>query len=325
MALLPLLRFICDQPLNRRRKVGALLDFARWQIRSRLVNKPMTYRWINNARVLVRRGETGFTFNIYCGLQDFSEMSYLLHVLRDDDLFADVGANIGSYTLLASAVRHSRTICFEPVPETYSRLLQNLRLNDLGERVVAHNLGVGEKPGTLRFSTNQNCGNHVLRDDEKEEALTVKVVTLDEMTADSCPNVLKLDVEGFELPVLRGASGILQNPELHSIILELTGMGHNYGYRDSDIVDLLKQYGFATYGYDPFARKLTPQVPSPGNALFVRGPGSHPCPRPVIRIIPDQKREPVNAAGGRRGLRDGAFPEPSELTRCLPPNIFLLS
>ena len=51
-------------------------------------------------------------------------------------------ANIGSYTVLASAVRHARAICFEPVPATFARLEQNLRLNQLDDRVTAHNVGV---------------------------------------------------------------------------------------------------------------------------------------------------------------------------------------
>ena len=270
MSLPSLLGFICDHPINRQRKAAALLDFARWQVRCRLTRQPVVYRWINGTQVVVRRGDAGFTCNIYCGLHDFAEMGYLLHVLRAGDLFVDVGANIGAYTLLASSVRRARSVCFEPVPETFSRLEENLRLNHLGELVTAHNLGVGENPGLIRFSLDQNCGNRVLRDDEPEEGVAVKVVTLDEVLAGASPHLMKIDVEGFELPVLRGAEEILQRPELHSIILELIHMGDRYGYRDEDILALLERHGFAPYGYDPFARKLIPRVPSSYNVIFVR-------------------------------------------------------
>ena len=274
MSLFSLLRLICRQPVNQRRKIGAILDFLLWQIRSRITSKPISYRWLNGARVLVRHGEAGFTFNIYCGLQDFSEMAYLLHVLRKNDLFVDVGANMGSYTLLASAVRGARTVCFEPNPTTFARLSQNLLLNHLGERVTAHLAGVGEKPGFLRLSLNQDCGNHILCDNEREEGVEVKVVTLDEILAGTCPSLLKIDVEGFELSVLRGAGAILKGPGLHSIILEFWGTGNRenrYGYRESDILELLREHGFISHGYDPFTRKLTPREPSYGNALFIRG------------------------------------------------------
>ena len=228
------------------------------------------YPWINDARVFVRKGETGFTMNIYCGLHDFADMAYLLHVLRPGDLFADVGSNIGSYTILASAVRQARAISFEPVPDTFSRLLRNLELNHLGELVTAHNLGVSDHPGIIRFSANENCCNHVLRDDEKEKGIEVKVGTLDDIFGDSCPDLMKIDVEGFEWPVLNGAAQTLQNPKLHSIIIELNENGSLYGYSETAIIDLLKSHDFASYIYDPFTRKLSPHEPVPGNVLFVR-------------------------------------------------------
>jgi FkbM family methyltransferase len=272
MSLFNLLRFILNHPVNRRRRVGALLDFTLWQIRSRLARGPIVYRWINGARVNVRHGETGFTMNIYCGLHDFVEMAYLLHVLRQDDLFADVGANMGSYTLLAAAVRGTRTASFEPVPGTFARLSQNILLNGLGSRVTARSVGVGEKPGHLRLSVGEDCCNHVLGANEEEESLEVKVVTLNETLAGDCPALLKIDVEGFELPVLRGATALLQNPALHSIIVEYPGAGSRYGYDESDLVALLTKHGFVPCGYDPFTRTLTALAePTQGNALFIRG------------------------------------------------------
>jgi FkbM family methyltransferase len=265
-----MLRGIYDHPLNKDRKGAALLDFARWQIRSRLAGKPLVYSWINGTKVLTRNGETGFTGNIYYGLQDFPEMSYLLHVLREGDVFVDVGTNVGSYTLLASSVRRARSICFEPVPATFSRLKQNLDLNNLEDRVAAHNLGVADKPGLIRFSVNENCCNHVLGDDEKQEGVAVNVVTLDQALDSVSPSLMKIDVEGFELPVLRGASKILQRPELHSIVLEWNADENRYGYHESDLMALLKEHDFAPYQYDPFRRTLTPQEPTEGNTIFVR-------------------------------------------------------
>jgi len=244
-------------------------DFARWQVRSRLASGPIVYPWIHDAKMNVRRGETGFTFNIYCGLHDFEEMSYLLHVLRPETLFADVGANVGSYTILASAVRRARAVSFEPVPDTFARLQKNLQLNNLDALVTACNTGVADKPGIIHFSTRENCCNHVLSDTDKEEGLEVKVVTLDEVFVDSCPSLMKVDVEGFEYPVLKGATSLLQNPTLNSILLELNA-GLHYGHTEHDTLALLKSHGFAAYHYDPFRRLLTPREPSPGNVLFIR-------------------------------------------------------
>ncbi len=58
---------------------------------------------------------TGATGNIYAGLHEFDDMAFFLHLLRPEDMFADVGSNIGSYTILASGVVGAKSVAFEPV------------------------------------------------------------------------------------------------------------------------------------------------------------------------------------------------------------------
>ena len=62
-----------------------MLRFVKWQIGSRLIPGEVVYSWINGSKVIVRRHETGLTQNLYCGLHEFFDMSYLLHVLREED------------------------------------------------------------------------------------------------------------------------------------------------------------------------------------------------------------------------------------------------
>ena len=78
---------------------------------------------------------TGVTGNIYAGLHEFADMAFVLHFLRAGDLFADVGANVGSYTILASGVVGCRTVAFEPDPVTAAALERNINLNKIAERV----------------------------------------------------------------------------------------------------------------------------------------------------------------------------------------------
>lgn len=56
---------------------------------------------------------TGATGNIYVGLHEFEDMAFLLHVLRRTDLFVDVGANIGSYTILAGGAAGAKLLLNE--------------------------------------------------------------------------------------------------------------------------------------------------------------------------------------------------------------------
>ena len=201
-------------------------------------------------------------------------MAYLLHVIKADELFVDVGANVGSYTVLACTVKQARGCCFEPIPLTYARLNDNLVLNNLSTRVTAHNVGLADVDGELMFTVERDCMNHVVQPgDNGEKAVAVPVRTLDSMLAGESPAVIKIDVEGFETPVLKGASSVLANPSLHSVLMELNGSGLRYGYDERWIVDLMHSHGFSGYMYDPFKRELSPisGKSDATNTIFIRG------------------------------------------------------
>ena len=129
MSILNSIKFITSHPLNKDDKLKSIFRFLRWQIGSRLLPGIVVYDWINGSKFLVGIGETGLTGNIYTGLHEFSDMAFLLHVLRPDDLFIDVGANVGSYTILACAAIGACGYAFEPIPTTYKRLIENIRIN----------------------------------------------------------------------------------------------------------------------------------------------------------------------------------------------------
>src|SRR4051812_22416367 len=98
------LRFVTGHPLNRGHKARALGRFLRWQVASRIWDGPRVVPFAGAARLLVHRGMMGATGNVYCGLHEFEDMALVIHALRPEDMFFDVGANVGSYTVLAAAV-----------------------------------------------------------------------------------------------------------------------------------------------------------------------------------------------------------------------------
>jgi FkbM family methyltransferase len=276
-SLLNVLLFITRHPLNKKRKGRALLGYLKWQIGSRLVPGPVAFEWIGDTRVIVHPGESGMTQNIYCGLHDFEDMAYVLHVLEPQDLFIDIGANIGSYTVLACGVRGARGYCFEPVPSTYRRLLDNISINYLSPRVVAMNIGLSNADGNLSFTDNQKTENHVVSESEAgTQSVRIPVLKLDTVLAGESPSMMKIDVEGFETAILDGAEKTLTNPSLHSVLIELNGSGTRYGFNEGDILSKLKSFGFSPYEYEPFSRilhSLPGKNPSHGNTLFLRNEG----------------------------------------------------
>ncbi|HEX4150720.1 MAG TPA: FkbM family methyltransferase [Steroidobacteraceae bacterium] len=274
MAIIPLLKFITNHPLNRDRKAEALMRFARWQLASRAFPADIVCEWVNGARFFARNGETGLTQNIYTGLQEFPDMAYVLHVLRSTDLFVDIGANVGSYTILACKGVGASGIAVEPIPATYIRLQENIRLNRLENTVVCLNIGIGEAAGTIRFTDSLDTVNHALANGESDVGtIDVQVSMLDGIMKDNAPSLIKIDVEGYETPVLKGAAETLQKASLHSVIMELNGSGARYNYQESKILDMMLDHGFATYTYEPFTRslkKLKGKSLQSGNTLFIR-------------------------------------------------------
>ena len=111
---------ISHHPSNMQRRSGALLDYLRWNFGHRIMGAEYVLPLVGDARLILSNRQNFATLVYTCGLWDFSEQAFLLHLLRPGDTFIDVGSNVGGYTVLASAVAGARSIAFEPVPETYA-------------------------------------------------------------------------------------------------------------------------------------------------------------------------------------------------------------
>lgn len=274
MSLLNTIGFITNHPLNREHKICSISRFIKWQVGSRLVPGGVVFDWINGSKFYCRTGENGLTGNVYAGLHEFSDMGFLIHALRAEDLFVDIGANAGSYTILGCAVVGAKGVAFEPVPSTYDRLVENMRLNHLEVKVECVNKGVGAEQGRILFTSGSDTVNHALADGEfSDSAVTVVVTTLDSALGAQAPFLMKIDVEGYETPVLAGAQKILGKETLCAVIMELNGSGGRYGFDESKILGMMAGFGFKTYSYNPLDRSLVNlqgKNLDSGNTLFIR-------------------------------------------------------
>ena len=271
---LQLLKFVNTHPLTKKNKLNTLLRIIKWQIISKLYPIAFVLPFIEDSKLIVKKGMTGATGNLYSGLHEFEDMAFLLHFLREEDLFGDIGANIGSYTVLASGVVKAKSIAVEPIPTTFNHLKHNIQINDLELLVTSYNKGAGASNGSLLFTKTLDTINHVVAEDDIdiENRIEVPIDTLDNIFLSLHPSLLKIDVEGFELNVLNGGHDVLKSSELKAIIIELNDSGNRYGITDEEVHDFLLSYNFFPYSYKPFTRVLErlPKFIGHGNTIYIK-------------------------------------------------------
>lgn len=267
------LSYILRHPLNRSYRLAAVLRWLRWQIASRLAPGPIIVGFGPNTSLAVSRGMTGATGNIYTGLHEFEDMAFLLHFLRPGDMFVDVGANVGSFTILAAGETDCDVVAFEPTPGTFKHLQRNIRLNGLEGKVRAHNMCVGSQKGDVKFVSSLGCENHVSVPGDQKDVVSVPMDKIDSLLKIEGPALLKIDVEGYETEVIRGAAAFLQVPAVVGVIMELNDACRKFGFSERTLHEQMLSYGFKPYAYDPFSRKLSPLEylnTSANNTLYLK-------------------------------------------------------
>ena len=267
-------------PLGRIDRRATLARYIRWQVGSRIVGAPVVMPFLERTHLLARTGMQGATGNIYVGLLEFAPMGFALHVLGPDDLFLDVGANVGVYTVLAAGACGTDVIAFEPASRAADDLAANVRINGLAGRVEVRRCAVGRSAGIVEITADRDSTNQVIpRTDPASGAVSgrreqVRVEALDdlEIVRDSELRriVVKIDVEGYEVEVLEGARQLLRDPTLLGVLIEINGSGAAFGHSDQRILDLLAEAGLSEVIYDPIHRRLTTGSTREQMRLFVR-------------------------------------------------------
>ncbi len=168
---------------------------------------------------------------------------------RDAVYLVDVGAAIGSFCLLCGFHPDMHAMAFEPNPETFTTLSWNLRTNRVDHRVDARMAAVGAESGTavLKVPLDQNrtrlatLGTPMRYRGWTER--TVKLVALDDLEFERL-DVLKIDVEGGELDVLRGATDTIERHRPVIIVEASKKNTQQFGYEPDAIWDMLGNLGY---------------------------------------------------------------------------------
>ncbi|MEM2218488.1 MAG: FkbM family methyltransferase [Thermofilaceae archaeon] len=144
-----------------------------------------------------------------------------LESLKQDDVFFDVGAHIGLYSIYVARFKACKVIAIEPHPENYKLLVSNIRLNNL-ENIIALNIAAWNKNSKLPLFVGDSSATHTLISRRgKGKCIWVKAKRLDDVLRELNVNkvsLVKIDVEGAEMEVLEGLYDTLRHHRSRLII-----------------------------------------------------------------------------------------------------------
>jgi FkbM family methyltransferase len=147
------------------------------------------------------------------------EDEFIKKIVKPSQVAVDVGAHWGGFSLLLGKLvgKGGKVFSFEPFPKSFKLLKRNLKINHLTDRVKVYPFAVGDKNEEVKLKVASTSSGHnsILRKNlPAREVLRVKQVRLDDALKTSKVDFLKIDVEGYEYFVLKGAENLIKNNRL---------------------------------------------------------------------------------------------------------------
>jgi FkbM family methyltransferase len=187
------------------------------------------------------------------GHYERDESAMMLSLIRERDTIFDIGANIGWYTInFAKQFPFASIQAFEPIPQTFQQLEQNIKLNGC-ENVKARNIGLSNREDTLTFyyyaSGSGNASSANLANDPATREISCAVTTLDTYCHKSDVRVdfIKCDVEGAELLVFQGGQQTIARDKPVVFAEMLRKWSTKFNYHPNDILELFFKLGYRCF------------------------------------------------------------------------------
>lgn len=204
---------------------------------------------------------------IYFDIFENDEIQFTTRFLKKDDVFIDIGSNIGLFSLHASPIvgKYGKVICFEPSNITFKRLQENITLNNF-KNINAINSAVSNTNGqtNLQLASDGYDAWNSLAKPSRGDVLhteTIDCITFDTFM-ETCTNsqrisLIKIDVEGWEIPVLEGGKDFFMKESAPTVLIEFTDENAiNAGYSCKDLYNLLLSYGYTLFSYNANTNEL---------------------------------------------------------------------
>ena len=209
---------------------------------------------------------------IFAGNFEVHERDFVKHFLRPGDTFVDIGANIGLFTLLGARIvgQNGLVLAFEPNPETFARLEDNIRINRFSN-VNGFNIGLSDHAGALDLVTSLDGydawdsfgqpsapGKFASR---RVEVDTVDALFSRRSILAAGVELIKIDAEGWEPFILEGGRNFFAYPSAPTLLVEFTDRNLISAKRSArELYEILERLGYQLFNYNPDERRLTPEA-----------------------------------------------------------------
>jgi FkbM family methyltransferase len=184
----------------------------------------------------------------FLGYYEWELSSIIKSISKNSAIMVDVGANMGYFSLLFLAnSKNSILIAYEPSPNVFLLLKNNITINGFQNVALLNNYAVSNKSETLLFDNNnpnQSGWGHI----SVNFGIPVQAVSLDDefYESNNVIDILKIDVEGFEFNVLNGAYKLLSMHRIKNIFFEINNeMLHFQSTTKDEIFIYLKKNGYS--------------------------------------------------------------------------------
>lgn len=168
------------------------------------------------SKIILPTNDDGLTRDIVLDkIRELSETELFIKMVKPNMNIIDIGSNLGYYLLLGSKLTKGKIYGVEPNPQTFSYLKRNVKLNNLNN-IELFNMGISNKKNTLPFyiSKRWNWSRFKIFPDFKDDIIKVKnimVDSLDNLFGEEKIDVIRMDVEGYEMNIIAGMNKIVKN------------------------------------------------------------------------------------------------------------------
>lgn len=204
---------------------------------------------------------------IFCENYEWHERLFINSFLKPGDVFIDIGANIGLFSLIAAKRigNSGKVYAFEPNPIVSTRLAENIKLNRFNN-IIRIQAAISDEEGEFPFYLSQDgydAWNSFARPVAGDNFITenVKSIRWDDFAKDhnliGSVTMMKIDVEGWEIRVLKGAINTLSRKDAPVLIVEFTEEAAvSAGTSCKELYYGLEDLGYRIFKYDTISRKI---------------------------------------------------------------------